>query len=93
MKKHFIAALMSVAVVAPAMVPVEAAAQRHDDRRGNDSRRGNDPTGAVTTATGIRRAAIRTATTASVVSVATTGSIAATMAGPIASATMARPGL
>jgi hypothetical protein len=32
MKKHFIAALMSIAVVAPAMVPVAASAQRHDDR-------------------------------------------------------------
>ncbi|HXH14923.1 MAG TPA: hypothetical protein VNJ10_02195 [Sphingomonas sp.] len=38
MKKHLIAALMSVAVVAPAMVPVEASAQRHDDRRGNNQR-------------------------------------------------------
>lgn len=42
MKKHVIAALMSVAVAAPAMVPVEAAAQRHDDRRGHDDRRNND---------------------------------------------------
>jgi hypothetical protein len=33
MKKHFIAALMSVAVVAPAMMPVAASAQRYDDRR------------------------------------------------------------
>ena len=35
MKKHFIAALMSIAVVAPAMVPVEAAAQTRD-RDGRD---------------------------------------------------------
>ncbi|MEG8021203.1 hypothetical protein [Sphingomonas aerolata] len=42
MKKHFIAALMSIAVVAPGMVPVEAVAQRHDDRRGHDDRRNND---------------------------------------------------
>ncbi|WP_380782214.1 hypothetical protein [Sphingomonas sp. R86520] len=40
MKKHFIAALMSVAVVAPAMVPVAASAQRHDDRRNNNDRNG-----------------------------------------------------
>ena len=38
MKKHFIAALMSVAVVAPAMITVEATAQRRDDRR-DDNRR------------------------------------------------------
>ena len=42
MKKHFIAALMSVAVVAPAMIPVEATAQRHDDRRHDDRRHGDD---------------------------------------------------
>ncbi|WP_398456271.1 glycine zipper 2TM domain-containing protein [Sphingomonas albertensis] len=41
MKKHFIAALMSVAVVAPAMIPVEATAQRRDDRRDNDRRDDN----------------------------------------------------
>jgi hypothetical protein len=40
MKKHFIAALMSVAVVAPAMVPVAASAQRHDDRNDRNSRNG-----------------------------------------------------
>ena len=41
MKKHFIAALMSVAVVAPAMMPIEATAQRRDDdRRGYE--RGRD---------------------------------------------------
>jgi hypothetical protein len=40
MKKQIIAALMSVAVVAPAMIPVEATAQRYDrDRdRGRDNR-------------------------------------------------------
>ncbi len=41
MKKHFIAALMSVAVVAPAMIPATATAQRHDDRRDRDDRRGD----------------------------------------------------
>ncbi len=35
MKNHLIAALMSVAVVAPVIVPVEATAQRRDDRRDN----------------------------------------------------------
>lgn len=40
MKKHFIAALMSVAVVAPAMMPIEAGAQRYDRR--DDDRRDND---------------------------------------------------
>jgi hypothetical protein len=34
-KNHLIAALMSVAVVAPVIVPVEATAQRRDDRRDN----------------------------------------------------------
>ncbi len=42
MKKHLIAALMSVAVAAPAMLPTAATAQRHDDRRDNNDRRGND---------------------------------------------------
>ncbi len=37
MKNHLIAALMSVAVVAPVIAPVEATAQRRDDRR--DTRR------------------------------------------------------
>ena len=35
MKNHLIAALMSVAVVAPVIAPVEATAQRRDDRRDN----------------------------------------------------------
>ncbi len=35
MKNHLIAALMSVAVVAPVIAPVEATAQRRDDRRAN----------------------------------------------------------
>ncbi|KQM74298.1 glycine zipper 2TM domain-containing protein [Sphingomonas sp. Leaf20] len=35
MKNHLIAALMSVAVVAPVITPVEATAQRRDDRRDN----------------------------------------------------------
>jgi hypothetical protein len=34
-KNHLIAALMSVAVVAPVIAPVEATAQRRDDRRDN----------------------------------------------------------
>jgi len=34
-KNHLIAALMSVAVVAPVIGPVEATAQRRDDRRDN----------------------------------------------------------
>jgi hypothetical protein len=34
-KSHLIAALMSVAVVAPVIAPVEATAQRRDDRRDN----------------------------------------------------------
>lgn len=45
MKKHLIAALMSVAVVAPAMMPTAATAQRNDDRRDRydrNDRRGND---------------------------------------------------
>ncbi|MDQ0839978.1 glycine zipper 2TM domain-containing protein [Sphingomonas faeni] len=42
MKKHLIAALMSVAVVTPTMMPTAATAQRHDDRRFNNDRRGND---------------------------------------------------
>ncbi|MDQ0838393.1 glycine zipper 2TM domain-containing protein [Sphingomonas faeni] len=42
MKKHLIAALMSVAVVAPTMMPTAATAQRQDDRRFNNDRRGND---------------------------------------------------
>lgn len=33
MKKHVIAALLSVAVAAPALIPVEATAQRDDHRR------------------------------------------------------------
>jgi hypothetical protein len=41
MKKHFIAALMSFAVVAPAMLPAAASAQRYDDRRDRDDQRGN----------------------------------------------------
>jgi hypothetical protein len=39
MKKHLIAALMSVAVAAPAMLPTAATAQRYDDRRDNNDRR------------------------------------------------------
>ena len=39
MKTHFIAALMSVAVVAPAMIPATATAQRNDDRRDRNDRR------------------------------------------------------
>ncbi len=35
MKNHLIAALMSVAVVAPVIAPAEATAQRRDDRRDN----------------------------------------------------------
>ncbi|MET4593454.1 MULTISPECIES: glycine zipper 2TM domain-containing protein [unclassified Sphingomonas] len=35
MKNHLIAALMSVAAVAPVIAPVEATAQRRDDRRDN----------------------------------------------------------
>ncbi|MCK8456660.1 MULTISPECIES: glycine zipper 2TM domain-containing protein [Sphingomonas] len=45
MKKHLIAALMSVAVAAPAMMPTAATAQRNDDRRDRNDRndrRGND---------------------------------------------------
>ena len=43
MKKHFIAALLSVAVVAPAMMPIEATAQRRDDdRRGYERGRDRD---------------------------------------------------
>ena len=42
MKKHLIAALMSVAVVAPAMLPAAATAQRYDDRRDNNDRRDRD---------------------------------------------------
>ena len=42
MKKHFIAALMSVAIVAPAMIPVEATAQRRDDDRRDRDRGNND---------------------------------------------------
>ncbi|MEG3163310.1 glycine zipper 2TM domain-containing protein [Sphingomonas sp. PB2P19] len=43
MKKQIIAALMSVAVVAPAMIPVEATAQRYDNRdRDRDRNRGGD---------------------------------------------------
>ncbi|KQN29011.1 MULTISPECIES: glycine zipper 2TM domain-containing protein [unclassified Sphingomonas] len=38
MKKHLIAALMSVAVAAPAMLPTAATAQRNDDRRDRDHR-------------------------------------------------------
>jgi len=34
-KNHLIAALMSVAVVAPVIAPAEATAQRRDDRRDN----------------------------------------------------------
>jgi len=51
MKKHLIAALMSVAVAAPAMLPTAATAQRYDDRRDNidrrdrDDRRGDDRRG------------------------------------------------
>jgi hypothetical protein len=41
MKKHLIAALMSVAVVAPTMMPTAATAQRYDDRRDNNDRRFN----------------------------------------------------
>ena len=39
MKNHLIAALMSVAVAAPAMLPTAATAQRYDDRRDNNDRR------------------------------------------------------
>ena len=42
MKKHLIAALMSVAVAAPAMLPTAATAQRYDDRRNNNDRRDRD---------------------------------------------------
>ena len=42
MKKHFIAALMSVAIVAPAMIPIEATAQRRDDDRRDRDRGNND---------------------------------------------------
>ncbi len=42
MKKHLIAALMSVAVAAPAMLPTVATAQRYDDRRDNNDRRDRD---------------------------------------------------
>ncbi|MES3055439.1 hypothetical protein [Sphingomonas sp. PP-CC-3A-396] len=42
MKKHLIAALMSVAVAAPAMLPTAATAQRYDDRRDNNDRRDRD---------------------------------------------------
>jgi hypothetical protein len=42
MKKHLIAALMSVAVVAPTMMPTAATAQRYDDRRDNNDRRFNN---------------------------------------------------
>ncbi len=42
MKKHLIAALMSVAVAAPAMLPTTATAQRYDDRRDNNDRRDRD---------------------------------------------------
>ncbi|WP_380787823.1 hypothetical protein [Sphingomonas sp. R86521] len=43
MKKQIIAALMSVAVMAPAMIPVAATAQRYDrDRDNRDRDRGRD---------------------------------------------------
>jgi len=42
MKKHLIAALMSVAVAAPAMLPTAATAQRYGDRRDNNDRRDRD---------------------------------------------------
>ncbi len=42
MKKHFIAALMAVAVATPAMMPVEATAQRRDNDRRDYDRRDND---------------------------------------------------
>ena len=42
MKKHLIAALMSVAVAAPAVLPTAATAQRYDDRRDNNDRRDRD---------------------------------------------------
>jgi hypothetical protein len=42
MKKHLIAALMSVAVVAPTMMPTAATAQRYEDRRDNNDRRFNN---------------------------------------------------
>ncbi|KQN10621.1 conserved exported hypothetical protein [Sphingomonas aurantiaca] len=45
MKKHLIAALMSVAVAAPAMLPTAATAQRHDDRRDRDHRDRDDRRG------------------------------------------------
>ncbi|WP_206364206.1 glycine zipper 2TM domain-containing protein [Sphingomonas sp. UV9] len=42
MKKHLIAALMSVAVAAPAMISTPAAAQNNDYRRAQDDRRDRD---------------------------------------------------
>ncbi len=45
MKKHLIAALMSVAVAAPAMLPTAATAQRRDDRRDRDHRDRDDRRG------------------------------------------------
>ena len=42
MKKHLIAALMSVAIATPAMLPTAATAQRYDDRRDNNDRRDRD---------------------------------------------------
>ena len=42
MKKHLIAALMSVAVAAPAMISTPVAAQNNDYRRAQDDRRGRD---------------------------------------------------
>ena len=38
MKAHFLAALLSVAVAAPTIVPTDAAAQRRDDRRDRHDR-------------------------------------------------------
>jgi hypothetical protein len=47
MRQHLIAALLSVAVAAPAMVPTDAVAQRRDDRRwqGDRDDRNWDPAG------------------------------------------------